>query len=205
MARGLLPSPAHSKGHCQPSVAVQLGGQVSPSAQSQGCAGISLQVVRESSVQREALPRSIPRSASVGEEVRRWLGSVAAAGILGVWGSQLPAGTYSQKESSHDRGSSGQPQTEDGEKLPVHDCLSSTLLTATVTTTFPSLKIFPLPLMSGPFPPSWLHLSGIPLPPSTCFLSPSSLARNVFQFPIRSFWGSVRLFLLFPLPPVSFP
>lgn len=32
LACGLLPSPAHSKGHCQPSVADQLGGQASPSA-----------------------------------------------------------------------------------------------------------------------------------------------------------------------------
>ena len=35
--------------------------------------------------------------------MRRWLGSLAAAGNLEVWGRQLPLGTYNPNESSHDQ------------------------------------------------------------------------------------------------------
>lgn len=118
--------------------------------------------------------------------MRRWLGSVATAGNLGVWGSQLPTGTYSPKKSSHDPGSSGQPQIKDGEKLPVHNCLSSTLFTDDSHHNFPFLKNLPFAsdvrslssfLASSLWHcPASFHMLIVPLIPCTeCLLIPNTI------------------------------
>lgn len=51
---------------------------------------------------------------------------------------------------------------KDGEQLCIHNSLSNTLLTATVTTTYLSLHPCPLPPMSDSLPPPLLHLPASP-------------------------------------------
>lgn len=87
--------------------------------------------------------------------MRRWLGCRAAAGNLGVWGSQLPAGSYPPKKSSHDREFRAAPPERRREASRF--TVSSTHLPATVSTMCLSLKTCPLPPGAAPvLPPRFI-------------------------------------------------